>query len=247
MIRVVFISYYLSALILCRHLHTELMVCEVSTDNDSAMNRRSFLLRKRNTGLSLQESEALGWIPQYVRTRRVTLLEVNIDSKQCVVCTCSCTSFHHKLVLCRHVFAILSRPPNNFDVFPECRKDYAVWYGDKQQPRFNANVDKRTKLLEHFGGMIYEGTLDDNIRIHSSQLLKYDDDNFGLLLIIIHVGRPSGRPAVVGDHLILLPVLLLQLRGRRIRPQERNFTHVSLKDRHTCNYGSCLNTSVIWP
>lgn len=107
------------------------------------------------------------------------MVEVKIDSNQCIVCTCSCTTFHHKLVLCRHVFAILNRPPTSFDVFPECQKDYAVWYGDEQQPTFNAHVDKRTKLLEHFGGMIYEGTLDDNIKIDSSELMKYDDDLFG--------------------------------------------------------------------
>ena len=61
-------------------------------------------------------------------------------------------------MLCRHVFAIRNRNPTHFDVFPECRKDYAVWYTDEQQTTLNAHVDKRTNLLEHFGGMIYEGT-----------------------------------------------------------------------------------------
>ena len=143
------------------------------------MNSRSFFVCRGNTNYSLQETEAAGWIPMYIRTRSVTVRELKIDGYQHVLCTCSCKTFYHNLVQCRHVFAILGRSPSHLDAFPECRKDYALWYGDDRQPDFNAKVDKRTKLLEHFGGMIYEGTLDNNIQIDSSLLREHDEDLFG--------------------------------------------------------------------
>lgn len=92
--------------------------------------------------------------PRYRRTRIVTAQEVTVGGKVNVCFSCTCCTFSHYLVMCRHVYAVTKREPTSMDVFPECRKDYEVQYLTFGFENYTNWVDERTSILEFNAGMV---------------------------------------------------------------------------------------------
>ena len=88
--------------------------------------------------------------PHYQRTRIVIAKEVQVQGNTQLCFTCTCRSFKHYLVMCRHVYAVIKREPTPGDVFPECRKEYETLYLCDE--RYSAWVDERTASLEFNSG-----------------------------------------------------------------------------------------------
>ena len=129
-------------------------MCEITSDAQSAHGHREFLVRQPPTDFTKGEALSLDkdMIPKYVRTRRVLAISAKIGEIDCISFLCTCCTFFHKLVTCRHVFAIINRPPTKVDVFPECHKAYEQFYREDGKEEYTKWVDYRTQLLEGLGG-----------------------------------------------------------------------------------------------
>ena len=121
---------------------------------DSNITRRFFLLRNNN----IQKRPVISHRrPVYDRTRQIIAEQVIIDNVPYTCLKCSCGHFLNHLVPCRHVYALLDRPPVQEDFFPCCFKTYELNYGHDTE--FTVRCDNITKSFTHFGGILVPSTI----------------------------------------------------------------------------------------
>lgn len=128
-------------------------MCEVTSEIQTSSGVREFLVRQPPTDFSKGERLDGDMMPKYVRTRRVLARSLKISERTVVSFLCTCTTFFHKLITCRHVFAIINREPTQVDLFPECHKAYEIFYGEDGEEEYTSWVNERTEMLEGIGGM----------------------------------------------------------------------------------------------
>lgn len=98
-------------------------------------------------------------LPDYDRTRTVTLTEIVIKDVSHVCLQCDCFYFIRHKSLCRHCYAVTNQEPHFSHAFPDCLKVYPAFIN--KQVEFTERCNKLTDLFISYRGLVLRGTLDE--------------------------------------------------------------------------------------
>ena len=84
-----------------------------------------FYVRRKPTESNKIEKQSP--IPDFDRTRTVTISSKTINNVDSTCLHCDCYYFIRHKHLCRHVYAVIGKEPSHLHVFPDCLKVYSLY------------------------------------------------------------------------------------------------------------------------
>ena len=113
-------------------------------------------------------------LPDYDRTRTVTLSEIVIKDVPHVCIQCDCFFFLRHKSLCRHCYAVTNKQPHHSHAFPDCLKVYPAFIN--KHPDFTDKCNEWTNVFISYRGLVLKGELDEfcqSIQCHSAQSMEW--------------------------------------------------------------------------